>query len=101
VREVFWSEAALADLAGIIDCIAIDNPRAALSVIDSIEEAGNGLAEMATGRPGRVSGTYERLIVGLPYILAYAIDRRPSRPERIVILRVIHGRRHWPEGNWP
>ena len=101
MRDVFWSEAALADLAGIIDYIAAENPKAALAVIERIEETGNGLGEMATGRPGRVGGTYERLSTGLPYILAYAIDRRSSRPERIVILRVIHAKRDWPQGDWP
>jgi plasmid stabilization system protein ParE len=101
VREVFWSEAALADLAGIIDYIANDNPKAALAVIDRIEETGSGLGEMATGRAGRVAGTYERLVVGMPCILAYAIDRRPARAERIVVLRVIHARRDWRDGEWP
>lgn len=101
MRDVFWSQAALADLAGIIDYIAADNPKAALAVIERIEETGSALGEMATGRPGRVGGTYERLIVGLPYILAYAIDRRPTRAERLVILRVIHGKRDWRQGEWP
>lgn len=101
MREVFWSEAALADLAGIIDCITAENPKAALAVIERVEETGNALGEMATGRPGRVAGTYERLVLGLPYILAYAIDRRPPRAERLVILRVIHGKRDWRQGEWP
>jgi plasmid stabilization system protein ParE len=36
----------------------------------------------------------------LPYIVAYAIDS-DTTPERIVVLRVIHGARDWPEGDWP
>jgi len=101
VREIVWSASALADLAGIVDHVAQDNPKAALAIVDRIEETGSALGEMATGRPGRVAGTYERLVTGLPYIVAYAIDRQPSRAERIVILRTIHAKRDWPEGRWP
>ena len=56
---------------------------------------------MATGRPGRVAGTYEKVVPGLPYILAYAIQPLPDSAELIVILRTIHGARDWPKGKWP
>ena len=55
---------------------------------------------MATGRPGRVSGTYEKLVSGLPYILAYAIASQGGR-EVIAILCVIHMARDWCEEDWP
>lgn len=90
MKEVAWSVDALDDLENIITYIATDNPRAALSVVDRIEACGNALGEMAIGRRGRVSGTYETLVIGLPYIIAYAIQRRSHGAERIVILRVIH-----------
>jgi toxin ParE1/3/4 len=101
VREVRWSLAALDDLEGVLIHIASDNPTAALSVIDKLETVGSQLGEMATGRKGRFSGTYEKPVVGLPYILAYAIETRPDGSERIVILRVIHGARDWPDESWP
>jgi plasmid stabilization system protein ParE len=56
---------------------------------------------MATGRRGRVEGTYEKIVPKLPQIIAYAIDEQPGGREIIVILRVIHGARHWPPGGWP
>jgi toxin ParE1/3/4 len=101
VRAVFWSSDALHDLNSVIAYIATENPQAALDVINKIEAAGNALGEMATGRKGRVSGTYEKVVVGLPYIMAYAIEQRRDGAERVMILRVIHGARDWKEGNWP
>ena len=101
MREIFWSRDALDDLNAIIQYIASENPRAALTVIDKIEGAGNALGTMATGRKGRVSGTYENVVSGLSYIMAYAIKPRPDGSERIVILRVIHGARDWRPEDWP
>ena len=97
MRTVFWSSDALGDLNSVIAYIATENPPAALNVIDKIETAGNALGEIATGRKGRVSGTYEKVVAGLPYIMAYAIEQRRDGRERIVILRVIHGARDWKE----
>ena len=37
---------------------------------------------------------------GLPYIIAYAIDRKDDA-ETIAVLHVIHGARDWREGEWP
>ena len=101
MREVFWSKDALDDLNSVIQYIAAEKPRAALSVISNIEKAGTALGNIATGRKGRVSGTYEKPVAGLAYIMAYAIEQRHDGGERVVILRVIHGARDWKEGDWP
>ena len=101
MREVFWSKDALDDLNSVIQYIAAENPRAALSVISKIEKAATALGNMATGRKGRVSGTYEKPVAGLAYIMAYTIEQRRDGGERVVILRVIHGARDWKEGDWP
>jgi len=66
-----------------------------------IRTAGNGLANAATGRPGRVPDTYEKTVTRLPYILAYAFGTLPDGGERVVILHVIHTARDWPQGQWP
>ena len=101
MRPVFWSRDALDDLKAIVSYIARDQGKRALCVSDRIETAGNELGTFATGHAGRVAGTYEKTVTGLPYILAYAIDRPTDKTERIVILHVIHGARDWPEGAWP
>lgn len=100
-REVSWSADAAEDIVGIIDYIAADNPVAARKVLAAIRSAGEGLAFMLTGRPGRVTGTYEKIVRGLPYIIAYAIRPLPAGGEVVAILRVIHGARNWPEEQWP
>ena len=101
MKQVVWSLDALDDLDSIITYIAAENPQAAVHVIERIENTGLALGRMATGRPGRVSGTYEKMVTGLPHIIAYAIDSRPDGTERVVILRVIHGARNWPDEGWP
>ena len=101
MREVFWSKDALDDLNAVIQYIAAENPAAALSVISKIEKVGTALGNMATGRKGRVSGTYEKPVASLVYIMAYAIEQRRDGGERVVILRVIHGGRDWKEEDWP
>jgi plasmid stabilization system protein ParE len=101
VRDVLWSEAALDDTDVLIAYIAADNATAARKVLDRIESAAEGLGRLPSGRKGRVQDTYEKSVVGLPYIIAYAIKLLPSGAEQIVILRVIHIARDWPKGRWP
>lgn len=99
-RPVLWSRAALDDLADQIRYIAQENPAAARRVARRVRAAATTLGEMAIGRPGRVTGTYELGVVRLPYVIAYAVSQRAGR-ESIVILRVIHTRRDWPDEEWP
>lgn len=81
--------------------IAERNPDAAARVADRIEAAGAALAEFDTGRAGRVEGTYEKVVPGLPYILAYEIIIATDGDELVAILHVVHMARDWPEGRWP
>ena len=99
-RPVVWTRAALGDLNAQITYIAHENPAAARRVAERIRATGNGLQDFATGHPGRVAGTYEKSVAGLPYIIAYAIDRNDDA-ETIAVLHVIHAARDWREGEWP
>jgi toxin ParE1/3/4 len=101
VSDVVWSQDALDDLDSTIGYIGSDSPASALRVLDRLEASAEALGKVASGRRGRVSGTYEKSVRGLPYVIAYAIQAMPGGRERIVILRVIHGARNWPEGRWP
>ena len=98
-RTVTWSRAALDDLKSQVSYIARDNPAAARRVAATIRKTGDALADFAIGHPGRVAGTYEKSIGGLPYIIAYVIDMRGDE-EVIVVLHVIHTARNWREGEW-
>ena len=97
-RRVLWADSALADLLHQIKHIAADNPDAAERVASRIRETGAALGVFATGHPGRVPGTYEKSVVGLPYILAYALT---DDDRAISVLRVIHAARDWREADWP
>ena len=99
MRPVVWSLEAHRDNLEILRYIAEDNPLAAERVVDAIEEAGNKLGEFATGRPGRVSGTYEKSLARYPYIIAYELRQVAGR-DSVVIVRVIHTSRDWPAEEW-
>lgn len=100
-RPVDWSRDALDDLKAQMAYIAADTPLAARKVAARIRKIGNDLGTMATGRPGRVYGTYEQPISDLLYIVVYAIRLVPGRGEVVTTLRVIHGARNWPANEWP
>ena len=99
-RPVRWSCAALDDLKQQIRHIAKDDPVAARSVAGRIDAAATLLGERAVGRPGRVGGTYEKSVNGLPYVIAYCMDMAEGR-ETLFILRVIHTARQWRREEWP
>ena len=99
-RPVRWSTDALTDLADQVSYIAADNPSAARRVADAIDRTALALGDMPTGRPGRVTGTYEKSVTTLPYILAYAITQTGSE-ETVAIVRVIHTSRDWSAETWP
>ncbi len=99
-RPVTWARAALDDIKEQIAFIAQDNPAAARRVADRLRDTGAALGDMATGRPGRVTGSYEKSVRRLPYIIAYELRLIAGR-ESVVILRVIHTSRDWADEDWP
>ena len=100
-RDVVWADSALRDLSAVVRYLARENPRAATVVADRIDRAATRLGDMATGRRGRVGGTYEKVVRGMPYIIAYEIERLQDGAERVTILHVIHGARDWTDDTWP
>lgn len=86
-----WSEQARADLLGIVEFIAEDNPDAAEALADEIEEKAIKLLQHPKMyKPGRMKGTRE-LVVRPNYIMVYALEE-----EVINILRVLHATQQWP-----
>lgn len=81
--------------------ISRDKGRVALSIADRLEDCARLLGTLATGRAGRVTGTYEKQVSSLPYTIVYAIEPHQDGTEQITILRVIHTARDWPKGAWP
>jgi len=90
---VVWLQQALADLDSIVAYLLERNPQAAVDMYEAIRQQVGKLAEFPlSGRPGRVAGTREVVIAGLPYIVPYYIKGREVR-----ILAVLHTSRKWPE----
>ena len=90
--RIVWTAAARRDVNDIWDFIAVDNSTAAELVDSRILSSVEELREHPLrGRPGRVAGTRELVIPGLPYI---AIDT--AGENRVVIVRVLHTARRWP-----
>jgi addiction module RelE/StbE family toxin len=90
--EIVWRRTALDDLESIRAFIAHDNPAAAVRVHAAIRKAVDPLAELPhVGRPGRVDGTRELVLAGLPYVVVYRVADSQVR-----ILAVIHASRQWP-----
>jgi plasmid stabilization system protein ParE len=82
-------DAAFADLERISVWIANDRPAAAVRAIERILESIERLAHFPLmGHAGRVEGTMEWVVPGLPYIVVYTAD---ARQDELVIISVFHG----------
>lgn len=91
--QVKWSRKALLNLDDAVEYIAADNPVKAEEVAQRIWNVARRLADQpGMGRPGRVAGTRELVIPGLPYILPYV-----ERGKAVIILRVMHAAMKWPQ----
>lgn len=96
MSRVVWSNSARDEFRQAIQFIAQDDPSAAELVRRRIFRTTELLAERRLGHPGRVAGTFEKLVLRTSYILAYAVV-----DDTITILHLIHSHRHWPQGTWP
>jgi toxin ParE1/3/4 len=91
--QIKWPRKARQDLRDLRAYIAEDNPQAAAAVARSILQAVERLpGNPAIGRPGRVMDTRELVVAGTPYLVPYRV-----MGDAIVILRVLHGARQWPD----
>ena len=91
--QVRWTEPAVRDLEEISEFIWIDRPASAEKVAKSLFDAANSLSAFpARGRIGRIQGTHELVVSGLPYIIVYRFT-----DAFLQILRIYHGARDWPE----
>lgn len=90
--SVEWLVPALADLDQIFDYILESNPQAAIKIHETIRHQTGVLANHPQlGRKGRISGTRELVIVGLPYIVVYYLKN-----QKAYILAVFHTSRQFP-----
>lgn len=77
-------------IAAIYNYIRDRNPVAATQVVARIRLAAEQLVEFPRmGHVGRVPGTHEWVVRGLPYIIVYQIGA--VDPDEVLILGVFHG----------
>jgi len=92
--NIVWTKRATADLYSA--CLFWSEKSSAAAAETMLERifAAVEMLELhpMLGRPGRVRGTRELVILRTPFLVAYRV-----RAEAIEILAVQHGARRWPE----
>ena len=94
-----WTDLADADLDNIEAYIAKENrPSVAIDVVMNIVDTTHLVlsAHPSAGRLGRLKGTRELVIDGLPFIVVY---RQHYILNQLQILRVLHDAQQWPMAN--
>lgn len=90
--KLVWSTYALEDRRAIFAYLESHDPAAAAETDEMIHTAVHNLRSYPNmGRQGRVENTRELVVVGTPFIVAYIV-----MPDRVKLLRVLHGAREWP-----
>lgn len=90
--RIRWLRAALRNLDEEAAHIAADDPGAARLVVVRVLNAVAQLAEQpGLGRPGRVPGTRELVVLKTRYVVPYRVDG-----DTVDILRVFHTSRRLP-----
>ena len=94
--KVRYRRRAQLDIENIYQYIEKRNPRAATAVVARIRFATERLGLLPfTGHAGRARGTYEWVVVGLPYIIVYEID---EKADEVAIIAVFHGAQDRDDG---
>jgi toxin ParE1/3/4 len=90
--QVRWTTPAAQNLEEITLYIKRDSEFAAREVAKTLFDSANSLDLLPfRGRAGRIAGTRELLVPGLPYIIVYEVTETA-----IQILHIYHGARNWP-----
>lgn len=90
MRRVFWSPPGLASYEReVLDCLDTLGEGAARRAKGDIERAIEVLAQRPIGRPGRIAGSYERSVVGQPFVIAYALlPRDDGGADDVLVLSI-------------
>ncbi len=94
--QIKWTDLAAADLDHIEDYIAKDNSSSvAINVVLRLIDATEMILpdHPGAGRMGRVKGTRELAINGIPFTVVY---RQMDSLNQLQILRVLHDAQQWP-----
>lgn len=90
--KIEWLPVALQNREQQIEWLARRNIPAALSADDAIETSiGHLTTHPEMGRPGRIAGTRELVVPDTSFVVIYR-----AAPDRVLILRLLHGAQSWP-----
>ena len=90
--RVRWTQRSEDDLTAQCDFIARDDPALAARIGTEILTRVSDLGDHPyRGRSGRVEGTRELVLPGLPWLAVYAVE-----DDAVVVLRLLHGAQSWP-----
>jgi len=91
--QVRWTSPAAQDLEEIASYIQRDSESAARAVAKALFDAANSLDILPSrGREGRIQGTREIVVPGLPYIVVNQVSKAA-----VENLHIFHGARDWPK----
>ena len=86
-----WSQLALQDIADAEEFLTDRSSLIAQQIAERVRQRTELLQDQPLlGRPGRVPGTRELVIVGTPFIAVYQVRR-----DALVITRLLHHARRW------
>lgn len=89
---IVFAQRAITDMEEIHAYIARRSPSSAHSVLARIRRAINRLDLFPqSGRVGRLAGTRELVVSGVPYLAIYEVQ-----DDRVVVVRVVHTSQQWP-----
>jgi len=93
VRSVVWSHTAIDQFEIAIDYLSERNASAALKLADQVVGTIDKLAGRPIGRPGERDNTFEKRVIGTPYLLVYGLAGGPDGELRVH--RLFHTAQDW------
>lgn len=93
MRSVVWSHTAIDQFELSIGYLAERNTGAALKLAELVFETVQNLAGRPIGRPGERDNTFEKRVIGTPYLLVYGLTGGPDGEIRVH--RLFHMAQDW------
>lgn len=96
MREVVWSTSASRQYLEALRFLAERNEPAAAKLATRIRETLQALAVRPIGRPGRMVGTFEKIVLRTSYLVVYKLVGDELR-----IVRLLHMSQDWRAAEEP
>lgn len=91
MRRIVWEGDASKELEAAVFYIALSDRAASLRVERRVLDAVALLARHPIGRPSKIAGVSQKLVLEPPYFIVYR-----ATDTTLTVLRVLHQSRDWP-----